>query len=357
MDVGANVTDAQLEQFGVSKGERRVVDAKEAARLIKLLDGDYTIRAGSSLSNSLVALSRLCCEDEEVPGESSYHGAMGGCIGSDVQGDVFRKELAEANIQFLCNPERGTLTGLVIVLTTPDAQRSFVAFPGSTDYQVDMPLQLAISDSRVLFLEGYLMDLPGSLEQFCHAIRTAKESNTLVALTVGDAGLISRQKSMFEQILGLGVDILFANREEALALLGKDEENMSAEDAAVQLGQQCSLAAVTDGSRGSHLVGMGRVLFVPPCWTKDPPVDTCGAGDAYAAGLLHGFLKGLDLVEMGQIATQTASAVISRNGPRLTREEAKTVVNNCAHNRNHGGSVTIKSAQPIIAPRDLIKSG
>lgn len=57
-----------------------------------------------------------------------------------------------------------------------------------------------------------------------------------------------------------------------------------------------------------------------------PPVDTCGAGDAYAAGLLFGWITGHGLTSMGRIAARTASAVISRQGAALLPEQAAEVL-------------------------------
>ena len=61
---------------------------------------------------------------------------------------------------------------------------------------------------------------------------------------------------------------------------------------------------------------------VPPYWTPSPPIDSCGAGDAYAAGMLFGLLAGLDPAAMGSCGSRFASAVISKHGANLTQAEA-----------------------------------
>ncbi len=55
-------------------------------------------------------------------------------------------------------------------------------------------------------------------------------------------------------------------------------------------------------------------------------MDTCGAGDAYCAGLLYAYLSGLDLASMGRCSARVASAVLSRSGACLTAQEAERVV-------------------------------
>jgi hypothetical protein len=103
-------------------------------------------------------------------------------------------------------------------------------------------------------------------------------------------------------------------------------QQLSGMDAALQLASACPMVVVTDGSRGSYITALGQLVVVPPYWSTQPPVDTCGAGDAYAAGLLYGFLCGLDLHSMGHLAAKTASAVISKHGPQLTPDDAEWVV-------------------------------
>ena len=72
--------------------------------------------------------------------------------------------------------------------------------------------------------------------------------------------------------------------------------------------------------RRAALASALRAQVVPPYWTVDSPVDTCGAGDAYVAGLLFSYLSGFDLAAMGRTGARVASAVISRPGACLTMQ-------------------------------------
>ena len=51
-------------------------------------------------------------------------------------------------------------------------------------------------------------------------------------------------------------------------------------------------------------------------------MDSCGAGDAYAAGLIWGLLSGLDPAAMGSCASRVASAVIAKHGAGLDATDA-----------------------------------
>lgn len=66
--------------------------------------------------------------------------------------------------------------------------------------------------------------------------------------------------------------------------------------------------------------------MVPPFWSSSKPTDTCGAGDAYAAGFLYGYLTGLDPGNMGRFGARVASTVIAKRGGALSGAEASQLV-------------------------------
>lgn len=82
------------------------------------------------------------------------------------------------------------------------------------------------------------------------------------------------------------------------------------------------LVSVTDGPRGSYIGVKGEAVCIPP-YSPCVPVDTCGAGDAYASGILYGILRGLsDVKGMGTLAARVASVVVGQQGTRLRVQDA-----------------------------------
>lgn len=65
---------------------------------------------------------------------------------------------------------------------------------------------------------------------------------------------------------------------------------------------------------------------MPPFWAASKPVDTCGAGDGYAAGLIYGWLSNMDPTSMGRSGARVASSVIAKTGPCLSLEEAHDLI-------------------------------
>ena len=77
-----------------------------------------------------------------------------------LQGAFHNAQMQQAGVELLSAPCPGSATGTVIVLTTPDADRTFMSYLGSSQ-----PLELtpeaheAISSTRLLIIEGYLWEM------------------------------------------------------------------------------------------------------------------------------------------------------------------------------------------------------
>jgi sugar/nucleoside kinase (ribokinase family) len=240
-------------------------------------------------------------------------------VGGDALGDFYQAKMEKAGVGVAALPLPEGTTGTVIVLTTPDAQRTFLSFLGDSA----RPPQLAagaLAHAQLLVVEGYLLEQAETAAAIAAVVREARAGGVLVALTCADAGVVRGARAAFTQVLDAGVDVLFANAGEATELTGLAE----AADSAAELSRLVKLAVVTDGSRGAHLAtAQGAKLHAPPHWTETAPVDTCGAGDAYAAGVLYSLLHSASLAQAGAFGARVASSVISRNGARLTTEAAE----------------------------------
>jgi sugar/nucleoside kinase (ribokinase family) len=68
-------------------------------------------------------------------------------------------------------------------------------------------------------------------------------------------------------------------------------------------------------ARGA-LLRQGSITYEIPRY-KVHAVDTTGAGDMFAAGLLYGLTQGLPLEVTGRIASYSAAQVVAKLGPRL----------------------------------------
>ena len=77
-----------------------------------------------------------------------------------------------------------------------------------------------------------------------------------------------------------------------------------------------NLFAITRSDKGSVIVH-GDQLIVQAADPVDAVVDTTGAGDAYTAGFLYGWVNDMSLAECAKIGTFCGSTVIQQVGARI----------------------------------------
>ncbi len=231
------------------------------------------------------------------------------------------------------------------VLTTPDAQRSFLSFFDSGSVRMTPGMARAVAASRLVVIEGYMLEVPGAQAWVPQVARAAHAAGAQLVLTAGDPTVVRRHRATLNALLDEGlVDVLFCNMEEAQELmqqqpheaaaaaeeqpakLSGEPRRQAAHALAAGLAARSTLAVVTDGSRGSYLSLLGEVYECAPHWAPQGPVDVCGAGDAYAAGILFAVSQGFDVQTAGQFAARVAAAVISRHGAQLAAEDAQELV-------------------------------
>ncbi|PWA67366.1 pfkB-like carbohydrate kinase family protein [Artemisia annua] len=329
VDFSGIVNDDFLMRLGLDKGTRKVVNHEERGRVLQAMDGcSYKAAAGGSLSNTLVALARL---GGHPTGGPALNVAMAGSIGSDPLGGFYRTKLRRANVSFLSAPVKDGTTGTVIVLTTSDAQRTMLAYQGTSSYiSYDLSMESIISKTNILVVEGYLFEFPDTIKTIKKICQVARDSGALVAVTASDVTCIERHYDDFWEIMENYADIVFANSDEARAFC-----HFSSEESPVSSTQYLShfvpLVSVTDGPRGSYIGVKGEALYIPP--SPCTPVDTCGAGDAYASGILYGLLRGAsDLKGMGSLAARVAATVVAQQGTRLRVQDAARLAESFAFN-------------------------
>jgi sugar/nucleoside kinase (ribokinase family) len=342
------------QQLDVPKGARKIICLEERARVLELLqNSDYSIASGGSLSNTLIALARLGAAGADI------RIAMAGLIGGDALGAFYTAQMASAGVDVISPLNIEANTGTVVVVTSQqDAQRTMLSYLGTpAAIPITTQLKTAIANSKIIVIEGYLWELPDAQNTIIEAINVAREAGTIIAMTVGDAGVAERHGAGMWTAIEQGVDLLFSNKTEAKALLASipqskhnnnsnDRRNKGALDGcrttteatALALAPHCPIVVVTDGSHGSIITALGQLHVVPPHWGPSKPIDTCGAGDAYCAGMLWGLLRSRDVVSMGRAGARVASAVIARQGGTLSEEAAQCIVEEMTHSSNSSGN-------------------
>lgn len=302
VDVLAKADDAFLAAHRIAKGGMMLIDEARAKEIYDAMAPGVEISGGSA-ANTIACIASL-------------GGAVGfvGKVSKDALGDIFRHDLKALGVIFETRPlESGPGTARCLINVTPDAQRSMTTYLGSAGFVAPADVDEAlIRRAAITYFEGYLFEQPAAREAFVKACGVAKRARRRAALTLSDAGCVERQHMALIAFAKAHVDILLANEREAAALFGSDDLGEIARKARTL----CPLTAVTMSDKGSVLIPRdGDPIRIDPV-RPDRLVDTTGAGDAYAAGLLYGLAQGLSLAQCGALGSLAAAEVISHFGAR-----------------------------------------
>ena len=116
----------------------------------------------------------------------------------------------------------------------------------------------------------------------------------------------------FDELLS-ATGILFPNKTEALSITQSNDLNAAAK----QLANKCKFVAIKLGAEGGLLQTTDELISVKAIPVN--VVDTIGAGDAFDAGFLYGFLNRWDLekslqlgVICGGLSTQAAGGTTAQ---------------------------------------------
>jgi fructokinase len=242
-------------------------------------------------------------------------------VADDEHGDFYLADLKSHGVDANHRSHRPKGdTGKCVVMITPDADRSMNTYLGVTgDLGVDCLDISAISDSRFVYIEGYLVSAPLALEAAVEAKRLAKKSAVKIAFSLSDPGMVKFFREGIDQLLEGGVDLLFCNEDEALEYTGSD--NLTA--AIEVLKSTASQFAITLGAKGALLWDGDKLIEVAA--HKVEAVDTNGAGDMFAGAFIYGLCRGLDMHASGDLASFASAQVVKRFGPRLVESETATV--------------------------------
>lgn len=302
VDILARCDDAFLSDAGIEKGIMQLIDMPRAVDLYSKIGPAQEVSGGSA-ANTIAVIAAL-------GGDTAYVGKvkddqLGAIFAHDLraQGAVYETALAPKTAE--------DETGRCIVLVTPDGERSMNTYLGVTEFltadDID-PAQMA--EAEWIYLEGYRFDGPDSHAAFAKAIEATRSSNGKVSLTLSDPFCISRHRDAFRDMIRDGVDLLFCNKAEALAMVQRDDF----EAARAELAAEVDILAVTDSENGCFIHQGDQSWHVPA--TPVEIVDATGAGDAFAGAFLWAITHGADLPTAGKMANVAAGSVIQHIGPR-----------------------------------------
>jgi sugar/nucleoside kinase (ribokinase family) len=302
VDIIARCDEQFLIDHKITKAAMNLIDAERAELLYNHM-GPALEASGGSAGNTAAGIASF-------GGKAAYFGK----VAEDQLGEIFAHDIRAQGVHYQTK-RKGKFppTARSMIFVTEDGERSMNTYLGACvelgpeDVEADV-----VAESKVTYFEGYLWDPPRAKEAIRDCARIAHENGREVSMTLSDSFCVGRYRDEFLDLMRSGtVDIVFANKQEALALY----ETEDFEEALVKIAGDCKIAAVTMSEEGAVILKGTERYYVEAIEIKEL-VDTTGAGDLFAAGFLYGYTQGRTLEDCGKLGCLAAGIVIQQIGPR-----------------------------------------
>lgn len=305
VDILAHVDDRFLGEIGAPRGSMTLIDRNKAREIYDMM-GPATEMSGGSVANTIANFASL-------GGRAAYIGR----VKADQLGDIFVHDMQSLGVDVRLSPAMdGAPTARSHILITPDGQRTMQTYLGAcTELGVADVTGKTVGSPEIVLLEAYVWDIPEGPALAQKAMRIAKERSARIALSLSDSFCVERHRDEFLDAVRGSVDIVFADEDEATALLRAGDFD----DVARAVPEFGKLFVITRSEKGSVIVDGDRRLVQEAMPVRNV-IDTTGAGDAYTAAFLYGLTNGKPLAECARLGTQCATGVIQKVGARIDKE-------------------------------------
>ena len=311
MDYEIEATDDFLKKHSVEKGLMTLVEEDRQGELVAAVRGKIRKQqSGGSAANSMIAIAQF--------GGKGFYSCK---VANDQDGADYKKEMDELGVDTNLGKLPDGTTGKCLVMVTPDAERTMNTFLGITgNLSVDEINEDALAQAAFVYIEGYLVSSPTGLIAIRKVKELAKKHGVKIAYTFSDPAMVKFFKKQSEEAVSGGLDLLFANEEEAMTFTGASNEDEAFE----LLKNHTTQFVMTRSEKGAWIYDGSKKIKIKGHSVN--AIDTTGAGDMFAGAYLYGLTNGLSHQEAGDLASLSSAKVVTQFGPRLENEVASTLI-------------------------------
>ena len=227
-------------------------------------------------------------------------------VGDDAAGRALVDDLARRGVDVGgIEVDADLPTGACLVMVDVEGERTMVPDAGA-----NVALVLGAPFVGHVHLSAYALFHDGVQERVLAAAAAARAAGATVSIDVASAAPL---RASGPDVVRAWCDdaLVLANLDEAHVLTGRGDPG----DAALELATWGRAAVVKAGRDGAFVAVDDTVERVPVAEVV-VPVDSTGAGDAFAAGLLAASVRGATLVDAVAAGHTAAAQVITRLGAR-----------------------------------------
>lgn len=311
VDIEIKVTEDEFKKLPYPKGSMTLVNNQESnAVLEKFKNKSKRINSGGSVGNTVYAMAKLGRKAAVIVN-----------VGNDEYGKKYQQSYQRVGVDFF-GKKWDKPTGKCLVLITPDTVRTMVTTLGCASNFTEELLEMVYSvSSKSIYLESYLLAGDKNIKLLTQMVTRLKKRGRKVILSDSDWFGIKRAPTIYSRLFRQ-VDIFFSNADQFRGMCGfQFDDTMDVEKQFyryVAMKKRPQLLVVTHSDQGAYLskVGRGKARHVHIPAQKVKVVDTNGAGDGFAAGVLTEYFQGSSITRMGKKGTEIAARIISRFGAR-----------------------------------------
>lgn len=229
-------------------------------------------------------------------------------VGTDLAGENIKLVLKKKGIDIRgLKIIKNGRTAYSTILLVSGGDRTILVFRGVCKEFLEKDIDSTKINSEWV----YLSSLGGSLKAYEKVIKIAKNKKIKIATNPGSEEL-NNGLNYFKRFKG--VDIFNINREEAIHLV-KESSSASIKTLFSKLSKlNNKINIITDGIRGAYASYENKIYFAPSLGTV--PVNTTGAGDAFGAGFVAGFIEKNDIEYALKVAVINSDGVIREMGAK-----------------------------------------
>ncbi|MFH0978666.1 MAG: carbohydrate kinase family protein [Candidatus Woesearchaeota archaeon] len=213
--------------------------------------------------------------------------------------------------------KRGTgRTGFSVILDAFKHERTILTFKGSNDTLKFSEVKLNRLKTRWLYCSSMMNE---SLKTIEKVFVWAKKKR--IGLMFNPSSYLTEKGPSFLKTILANCSVLVLNKQEAMMLAQRNR----IEDLLVSLRKLGpEIVLITDGENGVHALYQRMAYSIRP--HKIDVVETTGAGDAFGAGFLSGWIKTGDIEFSLKLGLITAESVIQKVGGKRNLPTYKEAV-------------------------------
>jgi sugar/nucleoside kinase (ribokinase family) len=299
VDFTQRATERFLHDFKIAKGLSTLIPAEMFAALNEDGQTDSTLKTIGGVSTNIGA--SIAMNGGKV--------ALIGKTGNDDNGRFYARQIEQYGIDYTAVIDMNAPTTALMNYITPDKAHSFAVLGGSGCRIKPEDIDLSLLErAKITHIETFMLQSEEGCATADYLADTVNRLGGKLAISLNSAPLLIEKRELVQSLI-TRADIVIGNINEFKALY-----NLNTDKDALGLARSLrTTIALTQGSRNAYIMEDGR-YHVIPVKKERQVVDSSGAGDQFAAGLLKGLADNYSGVDAARQGALWATGVLRHYG-------------------------------------------